>query len=94
MGKYIYEEVKEGEVVDGLCPLCNGIIEYTKKCSKCGLDMEDKGRMQDYLDNYSPYLNYSITDMVDGEGPNVCKHIFVCPICGISSSVNIDKTFI
>ncbi|WP_160317173.1 hypothetical protein [Oxobacter pfennigii] len=66
---------------------------YQRYCSKCGTKMEDEGRVQDYYDNYSPYLSYGITDLADGEPPDICQHIFTCPTCNNDDIVNITKTF-
>ena len=53
--------------------------------------MQDGGRIQDYYDDYSPYLNYSVTDVMDNEPSNICQHIFTCPMCGYDNVVNINK---
>lgn len=74
-----------------LCPLCNGLSKTNKICSECGNLMEDRGRIQDYYDDYSPYLSYGITDVLDGEPGDICQHIFNCPICGHDKVDNIKK---
>lgn len=74
-----------------LCPLCNGLAKMNIVCGKCGSDMEDKGRIQDYYDDYSPYLNYGLTDLQDGEPDDICQHIFCCPVCGYDKINNIKK---
>lgn len=55
--------------------------------------MDDCGRVQDYYDDYSPYLNYSITDKADGEPPGICQHLFTCHNCGRDMAVNIKKVY-
>lgn len=53
--------------------------------------MKDGGRIQDYYDDYSPYLSYYITDVMDDEPFYICQHIFTCPVCGYDYVINIRK---
>lgn len=76
-----------------LCPLCNGLAEFNRYCRNCKNNMEDSGRVQDYYDDYSPYLSYSITNVMDGEPQDVCQHLFTCPVCGNDDVVNISKKY-
>ncbi|MBH0228688.1 hypothetical protein [Halobacillus yeomjeoni] len=50
--------------------------------------MRDQGRVTDYLDDYSPYLDQKWTDLVDGDLDssltNECVHLFVCEDCGLN----------
>lgn len=64
-----------------ICPICNGLLDYERSCHKCGNKMEVQGRLEDYEDGYSPYLNYSITDLNDGDSSNICSHLLICPYC-------------
>lgn len=79
--------------MEHLCPLCNGMVEIQNICSKCGSIMKDGGRVQDFYDDYSPYLSYGITDIMDGEPDGICQHIFKCPVCGNDYVDNINKMF-
>lgn len=74
-----------------LCPLCNNLVEYIKHCSRCGKIMNDKGRIQDYYDDYSPYLGYNITNLADNEPKDICQHIFTCPHCENDELVDIRR---
>jgi len=74
-----------------ICPLCNGLEYYNIRCEKCKNKMADKGRITDYYDNYSPYLEMSITELVDGVKNNQCLHLFTCEYCGNSKELVIDK---
>lgn len=56
--------------------------------------MDDCGRVQDYYDDYSPYLSYSITDTADDEPSGICQHLFTCPECGNDRVVNIKKEYL
>lgn len=73
-----------------ICPVCNGLVEYIKYCPICGEKMEVLDRVENYYDDYSPYLNYSMTDMNDGDVSYICSHICYCQRCGnrIVASVN------
>ncbi|HBM80278.1 MAG: hypothetical protein QME45_14475 [Clostridiales bacterium] len=77
-----------------LCPVCNGISECIIYCDECGNEMKNGGRIQDYYDDYSPYLNYNDTDIIDGEPYGICQHIYICPACGRDKTVNIRKVHI
>ncbi|MBN8233620.1 hypothetical protein JF544_00095 [Halobacillus kuroshimensis] len=43
--------------------------------------------MTDFLDEYSPYLDLTYTDLVDGDIDSSlqdeCVHLFVCEACGL-----------
>ncbi|MBA2174587.1 hypothetical protein H0266_06650 [Halobacillus locisalis] len=68
------------------CGLCNGWVEDNKPCPRCKGTMYDRGRVTDFLDEYSPYLDLDYTDLVDGElnssVTEECVHYFVCEECG------------
>jgi len=75
-----------------ICPLCNGLMEVKDvKCEFCNNVMVDKGRLTDYLDDYSPYLEMNITELVDGGPNNVCVHLFKCEKCNTDKRIAIDK---
>lgn len=65
-----------------ICPVCNGLIEYIKYCPSCGSKMKVMDRVENYYDDYSPYLSYELTDLIDGDTSYICSHICVCPNCG------------
>lgn len=68
-----------------MCPLCNGFEAYESRCESCGSMMMDGGKLTDYLDNYSAYLDIDMLKLVDGDltslNENVCIHIFTCQGC-------------
>ncbi|WDV47282.1 hypothetical protein PV797_06135 [Clostridiaceae bacterium M8S5] len=74
-----------------ICPMCNGVKELVVNCDVCGRKMIDKGRVVDYMDNYSPYLSSSITELVDGASCEECMHLFTCKSCNIDKQVAINK---
>ena len=74
-----------------ICPICNGIASYVVKCSDCGKQMEARGAIQEYFDDYSPYLDKSITQQVDGVEHNRCVHIFYCPNCLNDKRITVNE---
>ena len=38
-----------------LCPLCNGLKHIQLYCPECNSEMDDKGKVMDYDDEYSAY---------------------------------------
>ncbi|SKC63893.1 hypothetical protein [Maledivibacter halophilus] len=74
-----------------ICPLCNGLIEYNIECRLCNEKMEDKGRIADYYDNYSSYLDMNITELIDKVEYDKCVHLFVCSNCNNDKRIAIDK---
>jgi len=77
------------------CPLCNGLSQVYLLCPNCGGVLEDKGRIENYFDPYSPYLGEELIAENDGAAPECCVHLFSCPLCGydhpwIISHINDD----
>ncbi|WP_026895148.1 hypothetical protein [Clostridiisalibacter paucivorans] len=77
--------------MEKVCPLCNKIKDIEEMCPNCRTKMEDKGRIVDYLDAYSPYLSNEVTEKVDGAPNDKCVHLFQCPQCAEEKRVEIDK---
>lgn len=77
------------------CPVCNGFKNVKKECPNCHKDMADQGRISDYLDDYSPYLDYAGTNLVDGiedsEARHVCVHLMKCSDCKVDKQVPIQE---
>jgi hypothetical protein len=70
--------------VENICPVCNSLITEEFLCSNCGTEMNDRGRVEDYLDDYS-------ADMpIEDEGA-FCKHVYACSNCGNMKNINIRK---
>jgi hypothetical protein len=72
-----------------ICPVCNGLIDYMRYCPKCGEKMEILDRVENYYDDYSPYLSYELTDLNDGDINYICSHICLCSSCGNRGVVGI-----
>ncbi|MBS4171869.1 hypothetical protein [Bacillus sp. FJAT-49736] len=68
------------------CELCNGVSESTIECIQCGQEMEDQGRIYDYFDDYSPYMEIDLIKLADGDPISseqpICVHLFKCRECG------------
>lgn len=74
-----------------VCPICNGMASYIVKCSDCGSQMDARGAVQDYFDDYSPYLDKGITQKNDGTECNRCVHIFYCNKCNDDKQVPVNQ---
>jgi hypothetical protein len=78
----------------GFCPLCNGFREVQKECL-CGSQMVDSGRVMDYYDDYSAYMDIDQLKLEDGYRnsflTNKCPHLFTCPICAKDQVLFIDE---
>ncbi|KAB3529783.1 hypothetical protein F8154_14430 [Alkaliphilus pronyensis] len=77
--------------MESVCPICNCLYSYNIKCPKCGGAMKDYGVIQDYFDDYSPYLDRSITEEIDGVPKDECMHIFYCEVCDWDHRVAIQR---
>lgn len=74
-----------------VCPLCNGLIELELACPKCGCIMDDGGMIENYYGPYSPYLDESILDQVDGVWEDKCLHLFYCTSCGYDHRYAVNR---
>ncbi|WP_042349691.1 hypothetical protein [Bacillus massiliigorillae] len=78
-----------------ICPLCNGLQQVSLPCNKCQSVLIDKGKLTDYLDNYSAYEDIETLKQVDGVSDSIqrhqCVHFFFCENCGGEESVVIEE---
>jgi hypothetical protein len=74
-----------------ICPVCNGVIDYIKYCPRCGDKMSILDRVENYYDDYSPYLSYELTDLNDGNSERTCTHMSVCRTCGYKTKIFIEN---
>ncbi|WLR42796.1 hypothetical protein LC087_00690 [Bacillus carboniphilus] len=67
------------------CPVCNGLTEIDQFCETCGESMVDKGKLTDYLDDYSAYMEIDSMKLFDGDQLSLekhrCIHMVSCPTC-------------
>lgn len=73
--------------MEKVCPLCNHLNNELYKCIVCGGIMVDKGRVQEYYDDYS--AEEEIEDSSE-----YCFHVFCCKECGELARKNIEKIII
>ncbi|MFC0272116.1 hypothetical protein ACFFIX_11700 [Metabacillus herbersteinensis] len=68
-----------------VCPLCNGLDAWSVQCPNCRTIMEDKGKITDYLDDYSAYMDIDSMKLFDGAKQsleeNQCVHYYYCTSC-------------
>lgn len=68
-----------------MCPLCNGLEMRVIECPNCQTIMEDRGKITDYLDDYSAYMDIDIMKLFDGTTNSLenhrCIHYFYCRGC-------------
>ncbi|MGE8205104.1 hypothetical protein ACQKP0_11110 [Heyndrickxia sp. NPDC080065] len=69
------------------CTLCNGINDEVLLCPACDGIMQDQGRIYDFYENYSPYMDIDLVKLEDGDPnsskKNECVHLFKCSSCGV-----------
>lgn len=70
-----------------ICPICNKIREIKLICGKCKGGMVDKGRQQEYFDDYS--ADDPINDLEDS-----CVHVYKCENCGAFEKKYIKKVIV
>lgn len=68
-----------------ICPICNGFAVAHVTCKNCGNEMIDSGRIMDYYDDYSPYMDIELLKMEDGFLDDFthhkCPHLYRCLNC-------------
>lgn len=79
----------------GICPLCNGFKSSLTNCPTCNQLLKDKGRVIDYFDDYSPYMEIEVMKRIDSyeqtwEG-NLCAHLLYCDQCEAEHVVHIQE---
>lgn len=68
-----------------ICPVCNGLYDRSIQCSNCGALMIQAGKLEDYNEPYSPYLEnelFILNNETAITGDNCCIHLYSCPDCG------------
>lgn len=73
--------------MEKVCPNCNELDVKLYKCKKCNSILQDKGRVQEYYDDYS-------ADAPIEDSENYCEHVLKCNKCDIIERINIEKVII
>jgi hypothetical protein len=78
-----------------MCPLCNGIQSVSVTCEICNNAMDEKGRLMDYFDDYSAYLDIDGMKLFDGIENDLhkqqCPHVFYCSNCQVEKTILIEE---
>lgn len=68
-----------------MCPICNNFQTINVRCPECGRAVQDQGRVSDFFDDYSPYMEVDELKLEDGYPENFtesqCPHVFYCDAC-------------
>ncbi|WP_243385866.1 hypothetical protein [Bacillus kexueae] len=68
-----------------ICSLCNGLKNVTRTCPQCQAEIFDKGKVTDYFDDYSAYMDIESMKLFDGFQHSIelhqCIHLFFCEYC-------------
>lgn len=68
-----------------ICPICNGLRAIKVVCEDCGEAMQDRGKLMDFYDDYSPYMDIDVMKMEDGYpetySQHKCPHLYSCIDC-------------
>jgi hypothetical protein len=77
------------------CPLCNQYEVREWYCKNCNTLMDDSGRVIDFFDDYSPYLDIDGMKAADGYSDDLshsrCPHYFYCSSCNHSEVILVDE---
>lgn len=76
-----------------ICPFCNGLQYEQHTCTSCEDTLQDYGKLVDYMDDYSPYMDQELLTEVDGLTMNnsqqYCVHVMYCGTCGHQTEVAV-----
>ncbi|KKB38505.1 hypothetical protein [Bacillus thermotolerans] len=78
-----------------MCPLCNAFKELEMYCPECHSQLDDSGKVSDFLDPYGHYNDEETVKMGDGY-PNtakdeICPHLMYCNGCGYDKVAFIQE---
>ncbi len=78
-----------------VCPLCNQFSQLSFTCNNCKTIMDDHGRLMDFFDDYSAYLDIEGMKLFDGyptdQKEHSCPHVFYCEKCNTNTTVLISE---
>ncbi|PED72338.1 hypothetical protein CN680_07790 [Bacillus pseudomycoides] len=77
----------------GICPLCNALEAQVYSCQSCLNVLQDYGKVVDYTDAYSAYMDQDLLIEVDGltgeDSQQYCVHVFYCGTCGTQTELTV-----
>lgn len=89
------EVSSKGDRKMNICPICNGLQELNVACDNCRHTMKDCGRVMDYYDDYSAYMEIDHLKLEDGYPDTLskhkCPHLCFCSICNQDHIVFITE---
>nr|WP_243291536.1 hypothetical protein [Bacillus sp. FJAT-47783] len=69
-----------------ICSLCNGLKDVKRTCPHCKHVIHDNGKVTDFLDDYSAYMDIDMMKLFDGYVHSLeqhqCVHLYFCGNCG------------
>ena len=76
-----------------ICPVCNGLRQLKIPCKRCRAMLVDKGKVTDFLDDYSAYEDTDVLQQVDGLTKHMgCVHLYYCESCNWDEQIIISYT--
>lgn len=79
-----------------ICPVCNGLRSLQMACPNCGVIMDDGGKLEDFFDDYSPYLEMRWNREVNGYpdlAAHRCLHYAQCPECHSEEIIGVEEIY-
>ena len=84
-----------GYIFMAICPLCNALQQLNQKCPECDIQLNDGGKVSDYLDAYGHYNDEETNKMGDGylntAKDQICPHLMFCNECGYDQLVFMQE---
>lgn len=78
-----------------ICYVCNGLEPLNSHCPECQSQLVDGGKIVDYYDDYSPYLEQEDAQQIDGIPDSgekqECVHIAFCKECNQEKEIIIAE---
>ena len=76
-----------------LCPVCNALTSLMYYCTNCQSQLEDFGKVADFLDPYGHYNDLETVKSADGYlEDGVCPHLLYCNECGQEQVIFVHES--
>ncbi|WP_127584815.1 hypothetical protein [Paenibacillus koleovorans] len=76
------------------CPVCNGMKSLNQHCPQCSRLLDDRGRVDDYLGDYSPYREIDDMKLTNGFADlanHTCVHALFCGGCCVVYALEVEE---